>query len=73
MASSDELTLPEAVGNLIADDNDSNPAGDPWLVFDGLDLGLALWSEDGVLLRCNDPFAALFGKSEEACRPGVSL
>ncbi|MCA8926590.1 MAG: hypothetical protein KDC18_00870 [Alphaproteobacteria bacterium] len=73
MVSWSELILPDAVGEPNMDTYRPDCGANPWAVLEGLDLGLALWSPDGVLLRCNALFVDLLGQRNEVCRPGASL
>lgn len=74
MVSWDELIAPQAAEHGWAEAwTEPDGAAELSSLLDGVDIGLALWSEAGVLLHCNRMFRLAFGFGNQACRPGASL
>lgn len=74
MVSWDELIAPQTAGHGCAEAwTEPDIAAELSSLLDGVDIGLALWSEAGVLLHCNRSFRLAFGFGNQACRAGASL
>jgi two-component system, cell cycle sensor histidine kinase PleC len=73
MGSWNELALP-----LWSENNTVNHQGPaapphPWHMLDALDVGIGLWSQNGVLVHCNSAFQQAFGAGSSVCQPGAAL
>lgn len=68
-----ELVQPLSPDNDPTDDSRSASLPEPWDMLEGLDVGIGLWSHDGVLVRCNSAYQRAFSPGASVCQPGAAL